>query len=302
MHRHDVEMQAGCLADLKVLPDIGGDGFHLRVGLLDRHARLQAADHAPDHVVAVRGLVVDPHGGPHVGHAEDVDARWKQNLESGREHADDVRPAAASAEIDGAPDDRRVAAVTTLPQFVADDRDRRQARRRRLSGRLRRTGRRLGLRHGIVLGKVSADRDAGAKQPEHVRRRARDPNLLGLRGVAADRHAIGRGDARQVGERGRVLAHVAIVGRREGPVAHVPRAQLAPDQHEPLGVDVRQRPQQDRVHHAENRRARADAERDRRDSDRREAGILPQHSGGVAEILEEVVHMIALSKARSVPA
>ena len=56
-------------------------------------------------VVAVRRLEVEARGRPHVGHALDVGARRKQQLEARREHADDLR--AAVAEIDVRADDCR---------------------------------------------------------------------------------------------------------------------------------------------------------------------------------------------------
>ena len=58
------------------------------------------------------------------------------------------------------------------------------------------------------------------------------------------------------------------------------------DDHDPIPVRIRQRPEQDAIDHAEDRRVRADAEREREDRDEREARRFPE----LAEREAEVVH------------
>ena len=59
------------------------------------------------------------------------------------------------------------------------------------------------------------------------------------------------------------------------------------DRHQPVGVGIRERPQQDAVHHAENGRIRADTQRQRQHRDGGEAGVFPQCPESVAQVLRE---------------
>ena len=58
-----------------------------------------------------------------------------------------------------------------------------------------------------------------------------------------------------------------------------------------LGIAERQRPDGDRVDDAEDRAVDADAERQARDGQRRKARVLDQCAGGVAQVLQERVHL-----------
>src|SRR5262245_15289458 len=57
-----------------------------------------------------------------------------------------------------------------------------------------------------------------------------------------------------------------------------------------LGYRVRQRAQQHGIHYTEDRRVRADAERQRGDGNQGEAGLLHQHSRAVAQVLPQGLH------------
>src|SRR5262249_42633302 len=57
---------------------------------------------------------------------------------------------------------------------------------------------------------------------------------------------------------------------------------------DPIGLRERQRPEQDGMHDREDRRVRADAERERREGDGREAGASGERARRAAQILEEV--------------
>ena len=65
---------------------------------------------------------------------------------------------------------------------------------------------------------------------------------------------------------------------RAGPIdrlLRIARRRLS-QRDEPIGFDVRQRPQQNAVHHAEDGRRRADAESQRQDRDERERPLARQ--------------------------
>jgi len=292
-HRDRVEVETRGLLDRIVRAQIRRDAVHLQLRLLGRHARLQTADHAKDDVVAVGGVEIDARRRPHVRRPVDADARREQQLESRRENADDAR--AAVAELDVLADDRRIAAVTPLPERVAQDRGDRNLRRRCLVRQRRR-------RRPVVGDEIAPDNHPRAEHAKQIRRRAADADLLRLLFQTGNRHAAGGDHAGEVVEDvARLLLEVAQIGRRERPVLDVPGPQLAPDDDQPARVGVRQRPQQHRVDDAENRGAGADAERDRDRRDRREAGVLPQAARCVRHILEPGVdHDLGL-RARSVP-
>ena len=276
---------------MKLLPEVGRDPIGLHLRLLERHPGLQASDDPERDVVAVRGFEVEAGDRPHVGHALDVDARRKQQLEAGREHADDLR--AVVAEIDRPPDDCRIAAVAALPQAVAEDRDRRQLLGRR-DDRLRAVGRlrHLRLRRRIVVDEIAADEHARAEEAEDIGRRRADADLLGIAAAVGDRRPEGRDDAGEIVEkRRRLQPQIAVVRRRERPVADVPRPELAPDVHQAVSVRIWERPQEHGVDDAEDRRARADAERDCRGGDGCEAGVLPETPARVQEVLDESIHV-----------
>jgi len=58
-----------------------------------------------------------------------------------------------------------------------------------------------------------------------------------------------------------------------------------------IDVRIRQRPEHHTVEHAEHRGVRADAERKRQHGHDREAFVLQQHADGVAEILNQGIHL-----------
>jgi hypothetical protein len=58
-----------------------------------------------------------------------------------------------------------------------------------------------------------------------------------------------------------------------------------PDSNQAIGFGKGQRPQQHRIHDAENRRIRPDPKRERQNGERGEHGLLTQHTQGVANVL-----------------
>jgi hypothetical protein len=68
--------------------------------------------------------------------------------------------------------------------------------------------------------------------------------------------------------------------------------------HDPVGVPVRQRAQQNRINDAENRGVRANAERQRQDRDRAETRLLPQHAESISNILFHIARVVCRRKAK----
>ena len=107
-------------------------------------------------------------------------------------------------------------------------------------------------------------------------------------------------------------AAVAVAGRRRERVAGRRRAlarQAAAvfDEDQPVGVRERQRPEQQRVHQAEDRGVGADADGEDQDGDDGEAGVAAQRAEGVAQVVQERVHVrnspgVAVEEARGLDA
>jgi hypothetical protein len=60
---------------------------------------------------------------------------------------------------------------------------------------------------------------------------------------------------------------------------------------EPLGRFVRKPAQQSRINDCKNRRARANAEGQRHHGNQGEAGLLQQRANGIAQVLQQFVHL-----------
>ena len=255
----------------------------LGLRLLDADARLQPADHAEHDVVAVRGFEVDARRRPHVRRALDVDARRQQQLEARREDADDVR--AAVAEIDVLADDRLIAAEAAHPERMAENRGRPAAppgrpgpaaaargvpssstKSRPTSMRAPSTRKRLGVAPPTRICSGSPPGAASGTRPAGI-----IPAMSSKTSVDCCCRS-----RRSGGENGQSLTLRA----RSSPQISTSRCASA----------YGKRPQQHGVDDAEDRRAGADAERDRDRRDGREAEVLAQPAGGVDEILEECVH------------
>ena len=62
------------------------------------------------------------------------------------------------------------------------------------------------------------------------------------------------------------------------------------DNHQPGWIVKTQRPQQNRIHHRENRRVRANPQRQSDHRDQREPRILPHHPRGISQIVQQSPH------------
>ncbi len=290
MHALHAEVQIDVFLRRELLAQRRGDAVGVGLRLCHRHARLQAADDAERAGAARRGVEVEAHRRPDVDVRLDAGTRRKQQFEIRGQHANDF--GAAVTKADRLADDVRIAAVASLPQPMAQNRQRRQRRWSSRSGRrrARRWWRRLRLRGAVGVGEVAARGHRHAEHREDVGRGADRADLFRFAGLSGDRGATRRGDAGHAVERLGALAEVADIGNREREVEHVARPQLGPHEHEARGIAVGQRPQQDAVDDAEDRRAGADAEGDRQNRDDSESRVFLERAQCVIEILQKGVH------------
>src|SRR5579864_805499 len=96
---------------------------------------------------------------------------------------------------------------------------------------------------------------------------------------------------------GKVLEHLRLLApscEHRDRRAFDPLSLLVPEHEldDAVRLGVRQRPQQDRVDDGEDRRVSADAQRERQDRHRGEAGTLPQYPHCIKKILKEILDAI----------
>ena len=84
---------------------------------------------------------------------------------------------------------------------------------------------------------------------------------------------------------GRLRLAIDVVGNRHAGLVQIDALVAVPDEDQPVRIRIRQRPQQRLVEQAENRRVRADAQRERQDRDQGENGLLAERPEGIAEVL-----------------
>ena len=198
---------------------------------------------------------------PQLGRLRRVRVEVGRQPEPGGHHADDLDGDVVEQQL--APDDGRIAAVTRLPQRIAED------------GHRRPVGRVLGL----------------GERAAHQRRRAEHVEQVG--GGEADPHP------HRFAISGQVLLARRPAGdgrhaRREFPVIPdflrrepglVEADPLAPDEHALLRRRVRERGEEDGLHHAENGGRGPDAEGQGDQRGGRESRALPQVAGRTAKVL-----------------
>ena len=258
--RNDAKRPA--TADLRMLLlEPAGKRLELRIGLLQRHAGLQAGDE----LVRRRGKLrhrqrVEAylHRDPHL--------RGVRDIEAGRQRADHHMRNAV--QLQGSPERARIAGEQALPEVVVDERD--------------------GWTSGAVV--------FGSEEPSHgglhaescqVRRRHRGRHQpLGLATAQQGELALRRKSRR--GERASFVAIEAVFEHRRAERIE-PLAQRVPED-ESVRVRHRQRPQQERIERAEDRRVRADSERQRQHDDGREAGADAQGPPPITKVLQQDLH------------
>jgi hypothetical protein len=182
--------------------------------------------------------------------------------------------------VDLLAEDARIAAEHALPQVVAEHHDRRIA--------------------GAILGRF----EPPAQHRPHAEQRQQ---LVGGVGRLHPDRAITagqRGRAELPGRDRRAAAaagpEVPEVGRRQPDVRQVDLADdVGVQPRQPVRLVVRQRPQDDRVDDAEDRRGRADAEREGDDQHRGQPGRLPHHAERVPDIEPQRRHAVPRSTPRA---
>ena len=242
-----------------------------RARLSQRHAGLQP----PEHLDPRRAALAETHSGLGVGppqrHDRHPDVVRRADLvarERFRGHADEgeVMP----VEFDSGADDTGIAGKAPLPEPEAHHRERIRVPVALVGRRDQPASRRRDAEHVEVV--------AGHQLTLHA---------LGLVS-GAQVEGVHRRD-RQAGHHRIPGAIVQVVGIRG--VAQIVLVRVLPaDVHQAVGLgDAGERPQQQRVHEAEDRRVRADPERQRRDGDQRERRVLEQHAESEPEVLHHFV-------------
>ena len=158
------------------------------------------------------------------------------------------------------------AAETPLPQAVADDRD---------------------GRAGAVffVRERPADERPGVEDPEEIRGDAPPQDLFGRTAGRQVRSGAARG--RDVGEDAVARFPIQIVRRRRRVSREPQIADVLPHHDDPIGIAVRQRPEQHVVDGRENRGVGADAEGQGQDRDRGEPGRAQEQADAMPEIGDE---------------
>jgi len=183
-----------------------------------------------------------------------------------RQHADDV--VQVGVEPNASVENAGIGAELAPPHRVADDHFACEARRsivgRKLSAQLRRDAQQCEV--------VWRDADQA-----HPRRRGRPREIVFIEPRGRD-----------VLEDARPL-EVEPLRLRHADVVRSDAFEIVLDAHQLFGVRIGQRSQQRRVDDAENRGRCTDAERERENSDRGEAGRLAEHAHGVPNVLNGVI-------------
>ena len=254
------------------LAPVPDERVQLRLRRLRRHPVLQTADEIEKVASAVLTIGrVQPEGHPDLGAVvHDVGA--------GRHHADDF--AAQAIDLDHL-SDHRTSVKCGLPQLVRQNHDARR-RRRRLSWRGRRAA-----DVGFSLREQSSVRRLDSERVEQVL-----VDVCGThakRSIAGDEVRLARRE-RADGRKGAVeLAELHVFRRRDPELGEPERRKLRRQVHQPIGLRIPERPQDDAVDDRENRGVGADAERERQHGHGGEAGSAPQHAQPMTHIARHVV-------------
>ena len=194
-----------------------------------------------------------------------VRAVVEREAEAGRHDADDGD--AAPADLDLAPEDRRVAAEAALPEVVAEDDDARP------------------VRAVLLLAEAAAERRGDAEDREDVAPDVSRADALRLSRAAGEhRRAVGEeADVGEGADPGPVRLPLVVGEPRL--IEPLPRA---PDDGDALRAPPGKRGQEDALHDAEERRRGADAEGEGEGGDDGEARAAAERAGGEAGVEPEV--------------
>jgi hypothetical protein len=219
----------------------------------------------------MKGVAAPLRLAPVRGHAEgSEELRAPRVAELGGQHPDHL--VTLPVELDPLAERRRLPAEELLPERVRQH------------------------RHGVLaVGRILATVElppvrAHAEEGEELAHRLhpRDPRRLARAGEAQV-HAPVRGERlEEVAPRRELLR----VERRDRRFTEIEPGHVQTQRHHPVQLGGRERAQQYAVDGAEDRRVRADPEREREHRDQGEAGALPQRAERVAQVLEKRIHVM----------
>ena len=227
-----------------VAAQAGRDPVHLRLRLVARDARLQLADDVV--VLAVAdlcgvGIQLERHDDLGVERAAERRHHLAREVEALREHADHLIWLAVQDQR--AADRGRIAAEAAHPGRVAED-----------GGAARAGG-------GVVRPEQPSECGAGAEHRQQVGGR---PDRADPLRCALAREVVVRADRdRELLEAAVARLHVEVLRGREPVLRDADAGRAVPQDHQAIGVRIGQRPQQQRARDAEDRRVRADPDRER---------------------------------------
>ena len=141
----------------------------------------------------------------------------------------------------------------------------------------------VGVRLRLVLGEAAAEERLAPERGEERRRDRERPQLLRL--AALGQVDAAAGEQRRVLDRGRLGLAIEVVGNRDAGLRQPHQRIGVPDEDQPVGVRIRQRPQERLVEQAEDRGVGADPERQGQDRDQGEDRLLAKRAEGVADVL-----------------
>ena len=251
--RHEVDRPAG--VEVRLLgAHLREDALHFRLRLIARDVGFHAsdADQAPAAKRHLRRQLI---------RQESIGGE-SEDFETARHDADHRDGRAVDRQL--LSDDAGAAAELAEPRRVRQD---------------HRPGRTLAV---FPLRKAASERRPDAQHVQDVRRHDQGRKLLRLTG-ARQRRAVLR-ERRHAVERSAALAPRQEVRGTDHVARPVARQVVFPHHHQRVGVLVGQRPDQQRMHDAEQRRRRADANRKGRDRADGEQGSPEQHANAVLQI------------------
>ena len=239
-----------------------GDRREVDAGLIERHARLELADHGEELALAARRR-------ERVGLQRNPDLIVVGEGEILGHDADDCVRHAVHAQL--MPDDAPVAAVPLLPHRVRENRDL-LSRRRVLTG-----------------AECSAQERPHTDDVEHVGGDPRAGKSLGFLVAAhVDRAGRRRGE---IGEGLLLLPIVDEILNRKRLVPDILRRIRAPDRHDAIAVRIREASHQRAIDDAEHRRGEPDAERQCKRGDDGQAGAAKETAPRIADIAKQRLHI-----------
>ena len=238
--------------------EVGGNHAHLGARRGQVHTWLQPRDDVQEVDRPERALL------GREGHRDPELHLAIAKRERRRHHPDHRRRGVVHRQLP--PDDCGIARVATLPERVADDDD-------------------GGILPVFVLGERAPEQRL---HTEHAEKAGGD---------AAAEHALGQaaaGEVRARRPRGRHVLEDAVAGL---PIDVVPgrrrvlresgEARIFPDHDQPVGLAVRQRPQQHGIHRRDDGGGGADAECEREQRDEHDAAIAQRRADGDADVLQQ---------------